>query len=142
MNQFARIHNQFTAIKRAFICDFDGEQYTPVEMHVLGLLARNAHLTVSDIASLLYITKSAVSQTIKKLVLKGLVQKERDTENERIVKLIITPRGDDAVSRFTAYKMRTYADFFEGFQDMQSADVQVVSSYMNKLEQMFKKKLG
>lgn len=141
MNQFVRIHNQFSAVKRTQSCTFEGETYYPAEMHVLTLLSRNPDLTISHIAASLYITRSAGSQIVKKLAARGLVAKERASDNERVVNLSISEKGSEAVKLFIGFENESLSGFFNNFVHADSREIKVVRKYLNMLEEMFDKKL-
>lgn len=141
MNQYIKIHNQFTAIKRNQLCSIDEESYYPAEMHVLTLLSRNPQYTITDIAENLYITKSAASQIVKKLASKGLIEKIRDIENERVVILSIPEKGERAIKHFIEFESESFAGFFNEISEIEANELEIIKKFLNKLEYMFDQKL-
>lgn len=141
MNQFVRIHNQFAAIKRTQVFTYDGENHFPAEMHVLTLLSRNPQLTISEIADSLYVTRSAASQMVKKLNVKGLITKQRNPENERIVNLQLSPKGSAALQVFIRFDSEAFLRFYRELSGTSAEEQAVVKKFLNILEAMFAQKL-
>lgn len=63
------------------------------EIHTIRAIGENSRINVSRLADHMGITKSAVSQTISKLVRKGLVRKSRSPDNAKEVLLELTDLG-------------------------------------------------
>ena len=81
-----------------------------VEVHTLTMIEDNPGITVSDLARRWGRTKSAVSQNVKKLMLHGLIRKERSTVDAKILHLYPTEAG---VRLSTAHKAFDNQDILE-----------------------------
>ena len=75
----------------------------------------NPGYTVSDLAKWWGCTKSAVSQTIKRLEARGLVYKVRDENNAKILHLYPTEEG---VKLSTAHKLFDNMDIMQTSNDL------------------------
>lgn len=64
-----------------------------VEVHILTLIEDRPGTTVSDLAKEWRRTKSAISQTVKKLEAKGLVYRVRDEDDAKVSHLYATEEG-------------------------------------------------
>lgn len=90
------------------------------EMFLLELIGDREGLSVTDSAGHLGITKGAVSQTLKKLDAKGLVEKRPDQESSLKVRLFLTNKGKAA---FFAHKHwhetmdGGFKDYFSGLDE-------------------------
>lgn len=51
--------------------------------------------SVSDISDLLGVTNAAVSQSLDKLVVQGLVERQENPADRRSKQILLTPRGED-----------------------------------------------
>ncbi len=60
---------------------------------VLLVLWETDALTVGEIGAALHLDSGTLSPLIKRLLAKGLIQKERDIEDERAVRVQLTARG-------------------------------------------------
>lgn len=140
-NQFSKIHNQFALIKRkSVIIDGDLSVY-PAEMQVLSLIYSSPLYTSTEISKKLYITKSATSQIIKKLVLKKYLSKYRVEDNERVVHFKLSERGKSLVENFMnsdASSLNILASDMDGFSEQ---ELETIKFFLNKIENMFDKKL-
>ena len=63
------------------------------EIHMVSIIAENSGIHISGLASHFSITKSAASETVLKLVKKGLVRKEVDPDNLSRLLLFVTDKG-------------------------------------------------
>jgi DNA-binding MarR family transcriptional regulator len=140
-NQYNRIHNQFTAVKRKMVCDYRGESLYPTELHVLTFLRDRPQATVTDIASFLYSTTSAASQMMKKLSQKKFIKKRRSAEEERVVVLSLTEKGVKAVRDFIDLESAMFRDIWDYLNGMSERQIQVIRRFLNTLEESFARKL-
>ena len=93
----------------------DGELITMTEVHTLTMIEDHPGLTVSDLAKWWRLTKSAISQAIKKLEARGLVYKVRDENNAKILHLFPTEAG---VKLSTAHKLFDNMDIMQTSNDL------------------------
>jgi DNA-binding MarR family transcriptional regulator len=63
------------------------------EIHTIVSIGTNKNINITNLAKILGVSKSAVSQTITKLVKKGFVEKHLSPETENEVVLILTEKG-------------------------------------------------
>ncbi len=140
-NQFNRIHNQFSVVKRKFIYENAGNPLYPAEMHVLTIVSSNPAYTVSDIAEALYISRSAASQIVKKLTIKGFLIKHRSKDNERIVNLIISESGSQAVKYFIDNQDSAFGEMLKEMNILSDKDIETIELFLSTLEKMYEKKL-
>ena len=73
-----------------------GEDYTSTELHLVKCVADHPGITVTEIAYMYAKTKGAVSQILKKLVEKNLIQQKPSEEaGDKRVFLYLTDRGEE-----------------------------------------------
>lgn len=140
-NQFSKIHNQYSAVKRKYVKLALDDIIYPSEMQVLCLLHAHPSYSLSDISMNLYMTKSAVSQTLKKLRRKGFIEKKRDPYNERYNILHITDKGNVAVETFLHEESRTFGEMLRFIEEHSKSDMKVIGEFLDLLETIFNKKL-
>jgi DNA-binding MarR family transcriptional regulator len=63
------------------------------EIHTIVAIGRHKELNITGLAEHLGVSKSAISQMIRKLLEKNLVERHRDPENEKEIIPGLTPRG-------------------------------------------------
>ena len=92
-DMFHRIMNKMKRIEqkpRRFGTDF---LLYPSEIHTIDAIGRNAGINVTALAALQGVTKGAVSQTLQKLVKKGMVIRMKDEMSDREVLLKLSDTG-------------------------------------------------
>ena len=67
-------------------------------------------LTVNELAAHLFLDKSTVSRVARGLVERGLVAREADAEDGRVVRLVVTGRGRDVHRAIAADLLDEYRD--------------------------------
>lgn len=70
-----------------------GHDITPSQYYVLRKLAENERINVSALATELDVSLSAVTALIDRLSRAGLVERQRDDADRRLVWLELTPHG-------------------------------------------------
>ena len=68
---------------------------TPLQLQTLMILQQKTTLPMTALANELTLTKQLVTPVIDKLVKKGLVQRESDSLDRRIIKVRLTSEGYD-----------------------------------------------
>ena len=83
------------------------------EAYVVNQIGRSPDITVTELAQQLYKTPSACSPIVRKLRSKGLVEQARNQENNRLVNLRLSPRGQQLYQDHMAFnaqcQQRTFA---------------------------------
>ncbi|WP_319538510.1 MarR family winged helix-turn-helix transcriptional regulator [uncultured Methanospirillum sp.] len=80
----------------------DGSLLSAGEIHLIDMAGQYPHDTISGLASRLGVTKSAVSQMVQKLVVKGYIDRCREEGNRKNICLHLTPSGKKAFAWHTS----------------------------------------
>lgn len=97
------------------------------QCYALKGVADAGGLTVNELAARLYLDKSTASRVANGLVEKGLLRRERDPGDGRIVRLVATPGGQTVHSTIERELAAEYADLLEDFDPgFRSAIVKLV----------------
>lgn len=80
-----------------------GHEFTMMEIHTLTHIADNPGVTITELARIWCKTKSAVSQTVKKLVDQDLVVRQCKENNSKTVLLFPTDKGKGISNVHKAY---------------------------------------
>lgn len=65
------------------------------QVHALMLLSDNHRQTTGDVAVSLCVTPSAATQTLDTLVRRGLVERQADETDRRVIRHVLSPVGKD-----------------------------------------------
>ncbi len=74
----------------------DGSLLSAAEIHLIDMAGKHPHDTISALAGRMGVTKSAVSQMVQKLVVKGYLNRCREEGNRKNICLHLTPIGKKA----------------------------------------------
>jgi len=72
-------------------------EITPEQYWLLRFLRRKGALSISELATSLGVTGSSVTTACKRLEKAGLVTRERQNDDERMVRVMLTPQGHEHV---------------------------------------------
>ena len=108
------------------------------EAYIVHEIGNTPKITVTELSEKLNKTKSAVSQMVKRLMDKGLVEQTRDTENRRIYHLTLTKDGGKVYNdhiEFNRVCQKITFDMLSGFSDEELAVHTKVQQMINKAYQ-------
>lgn len=108
------------------------------EIHVIQLIGDRASLHLAEVARLIGVTKGTVSQIVKRLESKGLVEKRVDEENNTRQLISLTGKGETAYRAHVSYHNRNYQDMLGFLKDLSDGDRLVLEEFLNKAYEMIK----
>lgn len=88
--QFVVTYYNYIYANHTYGSDMD---FNMMEIHTLTYIEDNLGVTVTELAKIWCKTKSAVSQTVKKLVDQGLVERRHKENDSKSVLLYVTEKG-------------------------------------------------
>lgn len=85
--------------------DYDGTGYliSMVEIHLLTIIADNPGITASELSKKWGTTKGAISQNIKKLEKKELIERRKKIDNAKVVHIYATEKGEHLSTAHKSY---------------------------------------
>lgn len=145
--RLTRIINKHSRIEEQPIVLGDGLELTAREIRCLHVIGLNEGSNLKSIASVLGVTKSAVSQMVGKLEKRGVTRKEHAPDNRKELLARLTDKGWEAFNIHQEFHERHMAKLKERlneFTDSQlataSAVLAVVETVVNdRLTEMFGK---
>lgn len=106
------------------------------EIHVIQLIGDRGSIHISEISRLIGVTKGTVSQIVKRLEGKGLVEKFVDKENNTRQLASLTDKGRTAYEAHVQFHMRKHTEmnvFLGSLNDEQQA---VLDKFLTKAYDM------
>ena len=104
------------------------------EMYLVEILGQNEGMSVTRVAGIMQITKGAVSQTLKKLEQKGLVQKFADPANASRTLLYLSGEGKRVLKAHQKWHRKVDGGFTEYLDSLEGAEVLVIRDFLNRYE--------
>jgi DNA-binding MarR family transcriptional regulator len=96
-------------------------------------------LSVTDIAKALYVTKGAVSQSLKKLERKGLTSKSDDPANNSRSIVTLTAKGKTAYYAHKHWHETMDGGFREYFRETDEAKLDFLLEFLERTEDFFRR---
>lgn len=112
-----------------------GSQVTVNEMHILDAVGVGSRRTVSELAAANMVTVSTMTIAVNRLETKGLVAREREPADRRVVKVRLTPRGEMIAVAHQRFHRRMADAVIQGLERDQIA---VLTAAMENLMQFFR----
>ena len=91
---FILAYSNYYTIRRDY---GSGEKFTMIEMHILTEICDNEGITVTELAKKWGKTSSAISQTVRKLMKRNLINRVNNEDNGKIYHLTISDKGKETV---------------------------------------------
>jgi DNA-binding MarR family transcriptional regulator len=105
---FFRIINKFNKIEKKAI-DYGIEiKLTPHEVHTLVAIGKDSEINVTQLAQKMGITKSAVSQVVKKLATKKLIIKFSEENSHKEIRLKLRNLGEIVYNKHEQQHLEYY----------------------------------
>jgi len=104
------------------------------EIFLLELIGDQEGIGVTEAADLLGITKGAVSQTLKKLDAKGLIEKRSDPINSLKVCIYLTNKGKSAFYAHKHWHETMDGGFKDYFSRLSQENISFLDEFLNQLD--------
>lgn len=105
---------------------------TAREMLLLELLQRHGEMTITQISSrCVGAATSTISMTVTKLWRAGLVSKVRDPENQRVTRVALTAKGQEALAKGKEKRRERYNAFIKAL-DVNDEEYTVLVSLLSR----------
>jgi len=91
-------------------------EITPEQYWLLRLLRRQGALSISELAEALGVTGSSVTTACKRLEKAGLVTRERQNDDERMVRVMLTSQGHEHVEAWHHRRRQIVEQWLAGLE--------------------------
>jgi DNA-binding MarR family transcriptional regulator len=102
---------------------------------ILYALLKTPRMTMTEIANKIGKDKSTVTTLIDKLIKLGYVEKERDTQDTRVVYVDLTNKGRELEPVFEAISTKILSVFYSGVSENEKVEL---SNLLSKIYDNFK----
>ena len=113
MELFIRVVNKYNALEKIPTRHGSKHGLYHSERHILDTLGDNPGLNVTELAGFVGVTKGAISQVVRKLESKGLVQKYKKSTNDKEVFIELTTAGKNIHEQLRKIHKQTMMPLFE-----------------------------
>jgi len=137
MDTFARLFSKAAEIEREPVDTGDGVLLYTSEVHLIDMAGRFPQENMSLIASRLGITKGALSQTVKKLEVKGYLERYTEDGDKKTTYLRLTEAGKAAFAWHEAYHALVNGRLVQAIASLEKKDRENLMSIFTTLETIF-----
>jgi DNA-binding MarR family transcriptional regulator len=109
-----RLRRVIGKLARLLNASSSGEGLTPTQASVLGLVAHRGPLGLAELTELEGLNPTMVSRVVSKLDSDGLVRRQPDPGDQRVVQLEATDAGRQTHQRILAVRTETVAAALDG----------------------------
>lgn len=141
LDVFNRIINKYNTLNKNAYDYGTGDLLHPSEIHMLTIIGRTDEQNITEISTILAVSKSAVSQIVLKLSKKGFVEKYQMANNEKSVLLKLTQKGYIAVQGYEFFKKDIFKELLIELEQLEPAQVEFLYSVMGKIDKHMDYKL-
>ena len=122
-DQLGVVFNKFSALEKSPRDFGSGDKLFPSEIHVIEAIGKHPGINMTELASVLGISKPAVSQILRKVMRKNLVERYTGVRNGKEVLARLTGRGEIAFRGHAKLHARTDAVLMERLRRVTSQEV-------------------
>lgn len=123
---------------RDILQEFD---ITPPQFDALLILKSNKgeNLTIGELGERMYLACSTATDLIDRMERNGLVERARDANDRRVIRLHVLEKGYQMVEEVLAARKRYLSD---ALQDVPQEDIEAMIRSMTQLDQVLRTKRG
>ncbi len=134
---FVHVFNQIMALEEAALRDVGAKDLSVKELHVLeavGDLTDEGRNTMTQIADALSIRVSTLTTAVNTLVRKGYLKRGGEPGDRRIIRVTLTPRGQEADRVHEAFHAKMVQDASAGLTE---DGLEVLLQSLHQLDHFF-----
>ena len=129
-----RIINKHSRIEELPVSISDDIKLTSREIHCLQAIGQNEGENLKTIATILGVTKSAISQMVGKLVKRGFVRKNQAPDNDKELLVVLTDSGWEAFRRHQEFHERHMHNLLEKLDEFSDPQLATASAILAVIE--------
>lgn len=125
-------------IEKRFSFTFKNITLFPKEAHVILLVHQEQNINAKKMADIFCVTKGAISQTLKRLVEKGMLYKDKNPEQPKELLIALTPLGQEAATYFSKMKNRLAKKYDAYLVNLSPKELKTIYVFLKKLDEILK----
>lgn len=106
------------------------------EIHIIQLIGDQSELYISEISKLIGVTKGTVSQIVKRLETKGLVNKKMDATNNTRQIARLTDKGRTAYKAHNRYHNEQHAEMENYLKSLDASQIEALETFLNLAQEI------
>ena len=137
-NRFNSFVLAFEQLKKAQHRNSIDKSITINEVHLIDLIGRNQPVNLVKLSGLLEVSRSAVTQSVRRLIKKNLVSYEFAQDNEKNKYLILSKKGVEVFNIHKEQQEHIEKAIFSILRNYSEEDLQMVMKLLDDVEQVWR----
>lgn len=126
-----KIYNGILWVEEKELCKSTFSDLTIKELHTVDAISMYDYQTVSQVAKKLHLTPGTMTSMTDRLIQKGYVERRRDADDRRVIRLYLTRKGRVLYRAHRAFHNMMVKGFLK---DMNEQELKVVNKAICNLE--------
>lgn len=137
----AAIYDMYPLCRKFIFDTFDTKKHnlTSTQRMVLLSLSRNGILSMTQLAKKINTSNEQATRAVARLVERGLVQRNQNTENRRVVNINLTDNARELIESLYA---EIHEELADKFKNVSNEEVEATYNSALQLSEMLKRVLG
>ncbi len=132
IDQFLKILHLYSVIGRKPKDYGTGDLLYFTELHTISMVGKNREVNMTNLADLMGVTRGAISQTIRKLVSKGLIIKS-NTINRKEINLRLSEKGMMVLRGQESFQNEIFTFAGTLYENATTKEIQLVGRLFNAI---------
>lgn len=141
MVAFNRLSNKIIEVDKIPADYGSGEKLYISEIHTIVYIGIHPDINVTNLAKIMGVTKGAISQGIKKLEKKRLVERYHNPTNNKEVLLRLTKKGEIDFHGHEAYHAKMDRELLKILEELTPEQTELVENLLEKMEDALDRRL-
>jgi DNA-binding MarR family transcriptional regulator len=122
-----------TSLDRKKIVLFEDLKLYPSEIHLLLFIFQIRDTNITRIAEFLGLTKGAISQTLTRLVKKGIIHKETQPHKKNQLYIRFTPKGEKLMRHIIQFRNSLEEKYLNYISTLSNEEKNLISHFLDKM---------
>lgn len=134
---FVHLFNKILSLEERALTQVGEQDLSVKELHVLEAVcvqARQGRNTMTAVAEALSIRVSSLTTAVNTLVRKGYLERGSEPDDRRVIRLYLTPRGEEANRRHSQFHREMIDGVARQLNDM---ELEILTASLRQLDQFF-----
>jgi DNA-binding MarR family transcriptional regulator len=132
------VMNTMLFIEKRFSFTFKNVTLFPKEVHVILLVHAEHNINAKKIAEILGVTKGAISQTLKRLVDKGMLNKNKNPQQPKELLITLTNLGQEAANHFLTIKNSMAKKYDAYLANLSPKERKTIDTFLQEMDRILK----
>ncbi len=139
-----RLHELMPSIIKGFMRNEDNElkrgSLTITQFLILNYLSHQPKAIMKDLANFMEVSTAAMTGLIERLVRDGYASREFDPKDRRIIRVVLTSKGDTTISRILKQRRQKAIGVFGKLSAQEREDYLRILTHIHQILEQEKKK--